>query len=86
MKIAIQRGLSLIKGRLRLMNGFCPMCNSDAPELYDCPVCDGYQSARGDKYPPAIDTKDKRWNESKGAINAKAMVRRQLKAHRINKT
>jgi hypothetical protein len=19
--------------------GFCPYCNSDAPDLYDCPVC-----------------------------------------------
>ena len=19
--------------------GFCPLCNSDAPEIYDCPVC-----------------------------------------------
>jgi len=85
MKIAIQRRLSLIKGRLRLRYGFCPMCNSDAPELYDCPVCDGYHSARGDKYPPVIDTKDKWWSGYKGAIDAKAMVRRQIKAHRINK-
>jgi len=22
-----------------IVHGFCPECNSDAPKLYDCPVC-----------------------------------------------
>ncbi len=29
-----------IRGRFRLFWGFCPECNSDAPKLYECPVCD----------------------------------------------
>ena len=28
-----------ILGKWRLLFGFCPECNSDAPKLYDCPVC-----------------------------------------------
>ena len=39
---------------LRLMNGRCPYCNSDAPELYDCPVCEYYTG----KWPPDEQTKD----------------------------
>ena len=28
-----------ILGKWRLLFGFCPECNSDAPKLYECPVC-----------------------------------------------
>lgn len=27
-------------GKIRLWFGFCPKCNSDAPHLYSCPVCE----------------------------------------------
>lgn len=33
-------GFKILTGRFRLLFGFCPNCNSDAPELYDCPVCE----------------------------------------------
>jgi len=39
----------------RLLLGFCPKCNSDAPELYDCPVCEFYSGT----YPPSKETKEK---------------------------
>lgn len=26
-------------GKFRLLFKFCPECNSDAPKVYDCPVC-----------------------------------------------
>lgn len=26
-------------GIKRAWLGFCPLCNSDSPELYDCPIC-----------------------------------------------
>lgn len=29
-----------IIGRWRLLFGNCPKCNSDAPEMYDCNICD----------------------------------------------
>ena len=35
-------------GKWRLLWGFCPYCNSDAPVLYNCPVCHYYHGS----YPP----------------------------------
>ncbi len=29
----------IIRGGFRLLFGFCPACNSDAPQMYDCTVC-----------------------------------------------
>jgi len=29
-----------LQGRWRLLLGFCPKCNSNAPEIYTCNVCD----------------------------------------------
>ena len=40
-------------GRWRIALGFCPMCNSDAPEVYSCPLCHGYQQASGNIFPPS---------------------------------
>jgi len=85
MKIEIQRGMSLIRGRFRLMNGFCPMCNSDAPELYDCPICDYYSSASGDKFPIPKSIKVKWWCEYSVVIDARAMVHHMVKDSRMNK-
>lgn len=33
----------LNQGLQRLRRGYCPLCNSDAPELDTCPVCDGHR-------------------------------------------
>jgi hypothetical protein len=41
--------------------GFCPECNSSAPELDHCPTCEGYHSAKGDPWPPAQSLKDDWW-------------------------
>ena len=48
-------------GRVRLFWGFCPECNSSAPEMYSCPTCKNYHSATGDPFPPTDDTKVKWW-------------------------
>lgn len=48
-----------LRAKYRVLFGFCPKCNSDAPELYDCSVCNYYSQASGDKYPPSKSTKDK---------------------------
>lgn len=29
-----------IKGKIRLLFGNCPKCNSDAPKMWNCNVCD----------------------------------------------
>lgn len=34
-----------IQGKWRLLFGFCPACNSDAPEMYDCTVCQWYRTS-----------------------------------------
>jgi hypothetical protein len=53
--------LRRLRGRWRLWWGLCPACNSDAPELYSCPVCEYYSSASGDPFPPTADTKALWW-------------------------
>lgn len=33
----------LLRAKLRILFGFCPKCNSDAPEMDTCYVCCGYR-------------------------------------------
>ncbi len=40
MKSKIKWLLAIWLGKRRMFWGLCPLCNSDAPELYDCPVCE----------------------------------------------
>jgi hypothetical protein len=47
--------LKLIRGKMRIFWGFCPKCNSDAPELYDCNVCSNYNNSY--PFPPSKVTK-----------------------------
>lgn len=35
----ITRHLKLIRGWWRWVMHFCPSCNSDAPNMYDCRIC-----------------------------------------------
>lgn len=39
----------LVRGRIRLLFGFCPDCNSDAPAMYDCNICDFKRNYNGRK-------------------------------------
>lgn len=41
----IKKALLKLRGKFRLFFGFCPGCNSDAPELYDCEVCRWYSTS-----------------------------------------
>lgn len=41
-------------GRLRLLFGFCPECNSDGPQRDSCRVCGGYRGY----FPPSETIKD----------------------------
>lgn len=38
--------LTILNGRFRMFWGLCPKCNSDAPELYDCNVCNWYTTSK----------------------------------------
>lgn len=53
--------LQKANGRVRLFFGFCPECNSSAPELDTCPVCDGYRSYSAQIWPPTKEVKDIWW-------------------------
>lgn len=66
---------SMLPARFRVALGFCPLCNSDAPELDNCPICDGYSSARGDKFPPSKELKIKWLREMKDTKKAKLMAK-----------
>lgn len=41
-KRGILRALFYITGRVRIFLGVCPLCNSDAPMVYECSVCKGF--------------------------------------------
>ena len=56
----LKRGWELVKqtarkldGKERLLFGFCPSCNSDAPKIDHCTVCKGYRSSEAShSFPP----------------------------------
>jgi hypothetical protein len=79
-------GISMIGGRYRALLGFCPMCNSDAPELYDCPLCEGYQQARGDKFPPPKSLRKEWLDEYRGMKVMKRKIARIVRDSRRNNT
>jgi hypothetical protein len=46
----MRRIFAVIRGGIRIMFGFCPKCNSDAPGIDNCMVCNGYRwGGFGDK-------------------------------------
>ena len=57
MKIKLFIIIKRFIGKWRLWWSFCPQCNSDAPELYDCPVCKFYTGV----YPIAEKTRSEWW-------------------------
>jgi len=76
MKMKIEYLTSYWVGILRLLVGSCPMCNSDAPEVDNCPTCNGYGSSSGDQFPPAKQVKLLWWGTYKEAIDAKLRIRK----------
>jgi len=53
------KAFALLVGAVRLLWGLCPFCNSDAPALYDCPVCLHYHGP----FPPSEKQK-KAWKQT----------------------
>lgn len=54
----------IVRGAIRLLFGFCPKCNSDAPEIYNCGICYWWSD-----FPPSYDLRKKWWNEFLHDIN-----------------
>ena len=50
-------------GRWRLLFGNCPACNSDAPEMYDCNICD-FSKNYNNRYQNRTKAQDRKfwWN------------------------
>ncbi len=74
--------LLYVRARYRLLFNCCPLCNSDAPELDTCPICNSYHQARGDQYPPSMITKQKWLKEYINAINMRALIKRSVQESR----
>jgi hypothetical protein len=75
-------GLSMLKPRFRVALGYCPLCNSDAPELDDCPLCDGYHTARGDTFPPPKELKRKWLDEMLDVKRTKRSIKKLVRDSR----
>jgi len=85
-KSFIRAKLSLFRGRVRIFFNACPLCNSDAPALDQCPLCNGYHSAKGDSYPPESEVLA-RWRlEYAGVIRMKIMTLRAVLHSRLRRT
>lgn len=64
----------MIIPKWRASFGFCPSCNSDAPELDSCPICCSYHSANGDPFPPPKELQKQWINHHQGAIEIKYQI------------
>lgn len=58
----------ILMGRYRLFFGFCPKCNSDAPELDTCKICSAYMWGGFGPFPDKI-LRKKWWNRYKNFIS-----------------
>lgn len=75
-------GISMAKARYRAVFGFCPMCNSSAPKLDDCPLCNSYHSARGDAFPPSKKLRSEWLGEYKGVLVTQRNIKRLVRESR----
>lgn len=49
----LKRIFLFLRSRWRMFFGFCPACNTDAPETDTCPICEHYRTP----HPPSASTK-----------------------------
>lgn len=55
-----------VRGWIRLwIWGVCPQCNHDAPELYDCTICDYYRNLPRYRINQEKEVKKAVWHEFK---------------------
>lgn len=65
--------LLFILGGRRILWGFCPWCNSDAPEIDTCPVCESWC---GD-FPPSKDIKKLWWIRYSARIQLQHVLKKE---------
>lgn len=71
---------STLRAKWRVVFGFCPMCNSDAPAIYDCPLCEGYHSA--DNGLPSVEKREKWLSDYIIVLKGMARTRKLVAEHR----
>lgn len=72
--------LRMIPAKWRAFNGFCPSCNSDAPEIDNCPCCESY--GYGQPFPPSAEIKHKWLEFHRQAINFDLIIKSNVVASR----
>lgn len=74
--------LKMLLPRFRVSLGFCPMCNSDAPELDNCPLCEGYHSAKGNDFPPPPVIKKQWLDEMRSVVRIQTDLKKAVRESR----
>ena len=69
-----------LRSRWRVLFGFCPMCNSDAPAVDSCSLCDSHHRATDGE--PSGDLKQKWLADHDEVLDSMARTRKLIKAHR----
>ena len=64
------------RGRYRIFKRKCPLCNFEEPTVFECPLCELYQSEFGDKLLPSKEVMKDWW------IGYHALFKLQLKARK----
>lgn len=73
--------LQMIPLRYKASMGFCPSCNSDAPEVDDCPICDSW----GGSFPPPKELRRKWLKDCEGAKEIKYQIKNAVKQARAKR-
>lgn len=67
--LKLRRKFRVYVGAWRLVSNLCPLCNSDAPAIDTCPICEGYHTA--DRGKPDLFTINAWKNKFQAHIDAK---------------
>jgi len=73
--------IKMIPLRYRASMGFCPSCNSDAPEVDDCPICDSWRGS----FPPTKELRRKWLKDCEGAKEIKYQIDNAIQQARKNR-
>ena len=75
--------LANIRARWRVFLGFCPMCNSDAPAIDSCALCDSHRPS--DRGFPSSETKQKWLTDYRNVLRSMSRTRKTINAYRNTK-
>lgn len=67
---------SKLKARWRVFFGFCPLCNSDAPAVDNCPLCASY--SRVDNPSPSKQIKEQWITDYYSVLDCKRFTKKAI--------